>query len=449
MSNRKAVSLLAMLSFLWTQVFIYGQSKVKPILIVMPLQVLDGLTKTETIQITQYIEYNILQMNEYDLVERTIVEKLVKDMERRVEGPCDADCAMRVAKQASAQKIIMGTAGKFGKAFSIQIKLIDVETNRMEKGSFILKECPLEELPTYLSALVQDLFGPSGTGQAQDKTLKRDPSKQTPPVVKTKAAPEQKNRKKGKFPWLLVGGLVVAGGIVAAILISGKKPDPDPDPEPGLVAYYPFTGSAADASGRGNHGTVFGGPFYTADRFGNAHGAIQLDGVDDYVELPNESNFDLTTFTVVAVIKIPDYSQTNYILSKGPDFGNYSLHISSASEAWTGYAGYCHRTSGGNWSSNASLSPIPLDTYAHIAVTVDSSAFKSYLNGALQYQSSSPTMPLLNNEKAAIGLAEFASAGSFFFKGIVDEIRFYDRVLTEVEIQALYSGSGLHLTRRK
>ena len=66
------------------------------------------------------------------------------------------------------------------------------------------------------------------------------------------------------------------------------------DLDDGLVAYYPFSGNANDASGNGNHGTVDGATL-TTGRSGYSNCAYHFDGQDDFIEVPNTNNvFDLT-----------------------------------------------------------------------------------------------------------------------------------------------------------
>lgn len=209
----------------------------------------------------------------------------------------------------------------------------------------------------------------------------------------------------------------------------------------GLVAYYPFNGNANDQSGNGNDGTVYGGATFTQDRFGNANGAINLDGTDDYVELPNETRFDLAELTIVAVFKVPDYSRRNYLISKGAEFGNYNLMINSSQDGNPGKAGYAHEILGGNWSSKVTNDPVPLDEFVHVAVTLDSQTFKSYLNGNPQV-TAIPSSPLRNDENVTIGKAFFSGLGDQFFLGAIDEIRIYNRALSETEVEALYNQSS-------
>ena len=68
----------------------------------------------------------------------------------------------------------------------------------------------------------------------------------------------------------------------------------------GLVAWYPLDGDGMDGTGLGEEAIIHGGE-WVADRFGTENGAIRLDGVDDYVEIPSSGqiNFgDSESFTV-------------------------------------------------------------------------------------------------------------------------------------------------------
>ena len=56
----------------------------------------------------------------------------------------------------------------------------------------------------------------------------------------------------------------------------------------GLVAYYPFNGNANDESVNSNHGTVSGATL-TTDRNGSAGRAYHFDGVNDWVDVTNNS----------------------------------------------------------------------------------------------------------------------------------------------------------------
>ena len=82
--------------------------------------------------------------------------------------------------------------------------------------------------------------------------------------------------------------------------------------EENLVAYYPFNGSADDASGHGNHGVLSGPnvPVLTTDRFGIANSAYEFGGYNNYnwIRVPNSESlvFD-KEFTVSYWIQLAEF----------------------------------------------------------------------------------------------------------------------------------------------
>jgi len=86
-------------------------------------------------------------------------------------------------------------------------------------------------------------------------------------------------------------------------------------PEEGLVAYYPFSGNANDATSFQNDGIV-DGPVLVEDRFGNPEAAYSFDGVDDIIIIPNANQLFLNeNFTLSAWI-LPEEIKTQFILVK-------------------------------------------------------------------------------------------------------------------------------------
>jgi hypothetical protein len=207
-----------------------------------------------------------------------------------------------------------------------------------------------------------------------------------------------------------------------------------------LIAHYPFdrfTTNTDDISGNGFHGIRYDSAGWADDRFGNPESAILFEGLGEggYVEIPYDSPFDLTRFTIAGWIKIPDNDDTYYIISKGAGFGNYTIKVNGSSSGNPGKVTYSHKTASGNWSSIVSLEPIPLNTWVHIAVSLDPTSFKAYINGA-RTRNVTPSPPEQNDAYVTIGKAVFGGLVGHF-KGSIDDLRIYGRVLSEAEIQEL------------
>ncbi|MEY4604026.1 MAG: hypothetical protein RIT43_1318, partial [Bacteroidota bacterium] len=73
---------------------------------------------------------------------------------------------------------------------------------------------------------------------------------------------------------------------------------PDYVPANGLVGWWPFNGNANDESGNGNNGTAINGPTLVTDRYGIVNQAFNFDGSDDYVDIGNNTIFNLNDLSI-------------------------------------------------------------------------------------------------------------------------------------------------------
>jgi len=215
--------------------------------------------------------------------------------------------------------------------------------------------------------------------------------------------------------------------------------------EEGLVAYYPFNGNANDESGNGNDGTVNGATLIV-DRFGNAGNAYEFDGVNDFINCGNSStlNWQDSDYSISVWVKRSSsgvQSSTHQVfigkqLDGNPYRGwffrfetNNLVNFSSSYDAypWIGN-GYVETT---NPFFNTDW-----DNYIGVLNGQDQ-LMKLYVNGQLNNSSSgSNTYNIDNASDLFIG----RKLNGEYFPGQIDDIRIYNRALTEAEIQELYGG---------
>jgi hypothetical protein len=226
---------------------------------------------------------------------------------------------------------------------------------------------------------------------------------------------------------------------------------------PDLVAHYPFSGNADDASGNGHHGTVSGGVTLVNDRLGQASSAYEFDGVDGKITLADESAFDLSQFTLSFRFKIVELPLSEgiydpgewYFLSKGTALGNFRVSVQHYGGASYGLITYEHSDSGGYFDTYdfSSSTLVNRNPWYHVVVTVGTQC-KIYINGSLVQTTDIPNAPpLTNNSAVLIGTVPdpdivTGTKTSDFFKGVMDEVRFYSRVLSATEVSLLYSNGG-------
>jgi hypothetical protein len=198
------------------------------------------------------------------------------------------------------------------------------------------------------------------------------------------------------------------------------------------VAYWTFDEMQGnilhDVSGNNNNGTIQGAEWVEID----GRKCLDFDGVDDYISIANESNFNLNAFTIEAIIRVSDISQDQWIVSKGPLYGNYTLEIDGDNDTyWPRHLAYVHECQGGNFSIVGSSS-LPYDTFVHVAVTFDGNTIKLFVNGNLEREMSNVPTPILNDDPVLIGAGGYNGL-STFFNGYIAALRISNIALSPAD----------------
>ncbi|MEM5814986.1 MAG: LamG domain-containing protein [Candidatus Aenigmatarchaeota archaeon] len=216
----------------------------------------------------------------------------------------------------------------------------------------------------------------------------------------------------------------------------------DPTPE-NLVLYLTFdegNGNIAyDYSGNNNHGILYNGsiicsgldcPNWVDGKFGKA---IQFDGINDYVEIPHNNVFN--SFNLTIALWLYRYSANNYeswrgIVSKGwkSGFGLYTLSIY--------YLGFYMKKPDFSWEMR-SYNLGKVDEWIHLVVTWDGTNLNWYENGVLRKTESLPGYSIeVGSSPINIARDPIETYRTSQIK--VDEVKIYNRTLSELEIKFLY-----------
>ncbi|MGA2915788.1 MAG: LamG domain-containing protein [Sedimentisphaerales bacterium] len=202
------------------------------------------------------------------------------------------------------------------------------------------------------------------------------------------------------------------------------------------VAYWTFDESsgttAYDSAGVCN-GTLINGVTRTAGKFGNA---VQLDGVDDYVQISdaNDSAIEFnknSKFTISLWIKSQD---NKWFLTKlGRTTGSFGYFMGDHDRNTYRFVIDSHNIGASYIDSTTS---VPVNTWAHIVAVYDNTQMSIYSNGVLSNTGTftydtGTTYPTSN---MTIG----AWVGVSYFKGLIDDVRIYNYALSAGEVAQLY-----------
>jgi PKD repeat protein len=202
-----------------------------------------------------------------------------------------------------------------------------------------------------------------------------------------------------------------------------------PGPVAGLAAYYPFSGNANDLSGHGNHGAVYGATL-TDDRFGRANSAYRFNGNGDYIRVPYSNTLSFPhDLSVAAWIKTTGDAGGIVHEHDGGSDGNFVFGLSQGGRLRFGRSA---TVAGGLYDSD-----FVNDGEWHFVVGLydnTSHSVKYYIDG--YFASSYTDLQSLPDNHIPLIIGD-ENNHLYAFDGVIDDVRLYDRVLSEAEIWTL------------
>jgi len=250
------------------------------------------------------------------------------------------------------------------------------------------------------------------------------------------------------------------GSGVAQVLNVSVDPMPqDLDVKNGLVAYYPFNNNANDESVNHNNGTV-NGPVPANGKNSEPAGAFHFDGLDDYIMVNDpvpaalQIQNEITLSAWIYVLQYPGTSNLGLIVGSqcdacGSRGASIFLDGRINSDGQPSPTGHIHFQIGnGSWHNANSNSQVPLNQWVHIVATRKANEnAKIYYNGVLQPSTSLPWNGSVSYTGAYFAMGRQKDYPNRFFKGSMDEVRVYNRALSEWEIKTLYQDQDIFITR--
>jgi hypothetical protein len=227
--------------------------------------------------------------------------------------------------------------------------------------------------------------------------------------------------------------------ILFACILEGRGADTLSD---GLVAYYPFNGNTNDESGNGWDGV--GSPIPTEDRFGEPDNAYFFSDLTHHILIPSSEGLHLDSALSISLWFATTHTgpEQNVMLAKhaGGYRNGYFMLMEPGGELGVSVGDTNHLTA-------KTIDPGLCDGSWHHAVgTYDGTMAQLYVDGVLRDSRTENRAPV-NDDPLVIGTHAHVLTGEFWdttsvCHGALDDIRIYDRVLTEDEVLELYSAPG-------
>lgn len=231
----------------------------------------------------------------------------------------------------------------------------------------------------------------------------------------------------------------------------------------GLIGYYPFNGNANDESGYNNNGVVYGA-LLSSNRFGQANRAYAFDGLSSFIEIVPDT-LTLNDFTVSVWARCTGWKNqypmdAQYIFDGHAAERNVETNFTRPGMfiAYTRSNDSINAISGCGYSmTNDQDIYFPMQWYAsnstylndwvHLVIMRSGNDTKMYVNNQLitRARGHQKNLPFVFDHPLYIGTFAgnnvyyyyYKSTLNFSFKGLIDDLRIYNRALSAQEINRL------------
>ena len=169
-----------------------------------------GLSQLEASTLTDRLRTALVQTGEVIVVERSLMEDLLQESGFQQTGCVSTECAVEVGKILGVQEIITGGIGRLGKTYTIDARIIDVQTSRISKVASRDYTGEIDGLLSVIRDIGFDLVGEVSTVAE-------------PVQLQSQSRSEQLVEKRGqsKLLWLGVGAVVA--GVTAYYFLSQEE----------------------------------------------------------------------------------------------------------------------------------------------------------------------------------------------------------------------------------
>lgn len=216
--------------------------------------------------------------------------------------------------------------------------------------------------------------------------------------------------------------------------MAGEPEGPTP---PRFAAWYPFDESsgttAPDASGHGNAATLVGGCTWTAGHSGRA---VDLDGADGHVRMPDGLIDGFTALTLAAWVRLDRALTWSRVFDIGTGTGVYAFLTPRSGD---GTLRFAITTGGAGGEKQLNAAAPPTGVWKHLAVTLSTHGpGVLYVDGTEVAGNADMAVQMFflwKSSRNFIGRSQYSADP--YLDGRVDDARVYSQALTSEEVRAL------------
>ena len=196
-----------------------------------------GLAEGEALTLTDALSGHLSNTNAFRIMERGKMDMILKEQGFQQSGACtDQACIVEMGQLLGVQQMITGSIGKVGGTYSVSVRMISVATSeiirtlsKVYKGQ--IDGVLTDVLPAIASELAQAVSPSATKVTAAPVAAAAVPAAavvapaSAPAPASQPAQPLAEGKSSHTLLWLGLGAGVVAGGVVAFIVINKGSSD--------------------------------------------------------------------------------------------------------------------------------------------------------------------------------------------------------------------------------
>jgi|TARA_B100001971_G_C18199980_1_gene543936 curli biogenesis system outer membrane secretion channel CsgG len=147
----------------------------------------EGVAQSDVTILTNRFRNALVMTGEAIVLERAQMDELLQESGFQQTGCVSEECAVEVGKMLGVQRIITGNIGRIGRRFTVDVRVIDVQSSRIVS---VISRDSSGEIDNLLEVVEEMAFDMLGVKQKSNIGISK------------------------KWLWLGIGGTAVIGGIV-------------------------------------------------------------------------------------------------------------------------------------------------------------------------------------------------------------------------------------------
>ena len=144
----KLLSILILISFSFPEEY----------LAVMTLEPMN-ITEAEANILSERLTSKLISLKKYVVIERANIEKVLKEQKFQYSGCTNTQCAVEIGKMLNSNYIVIGNVSKLGSTYSIDCRIIDVETVEAISSASFMTKGDIDDLFVGIDNVAMQLYG--------------------------------------------------------------------------------------------------------------------------------------------------------------------------------------------------------------------------------------------------------------------------------------------------